>query len=193
MTQICLIRHGETDWNAETRLQGKTDIPLNETGIKQAQECRDFLVADEWDVLITSPLKRARQTADIINEALKLPIVEMAEFAEKGFGDAEGMTLEERREAFPNKNYPNEESLSSFSKRLFTGIDKVTQMYKNGNVLLVAHGAVIGTILGQLSDGEIDAFQTPLLNACISNIHMENEKWLIKNYNQVFHLTSKKE
>ncbi|MDV2888482.1 histidine phosphatase family protein, partial [Alkalihalophilus pseudofirmus] len=76
--------------------------PLNAKGIQQAKESGQFLKHSDWDVIITSPLKRARRTAEIINESLNIPLVEMDDFKEKYFGDAEGMTLEERRVAFPN-------------------------------------------------------------------------------------------
>src|SRR5690606_40156857 len=98
ITTICLIRHGETDWNAQRRIQGRTDIPLNEKGIQQARECRDFLKNSEWDVIITSPLKRAKQTAEIINEALNIDLIEMDDFIEKSFGDVEGVTLQRSEE-----------------------------------------------------------------------------------------------
>src|SRR5690625_4440025 len=124
ITTICLIRHGETDWNAQGRIQGRTDIPLNSLGIQQAKECRDFLIDSDWDVMITSPLQRAKQTAEIINEGLKLPLIEMKDFVERSFGDAEGMTLKEREEKFPNRNYPNQEERSALNERVIAGIDK---------------------------------------------------------------------
>jgi uncharacterized phosphatase len=189
VTTICLIRHGETEWNAIRKLQGSTDIPLNGTGIQQAQECRDFLKTLKWDVMITSPLMRAKQTAIIINEALKLPITEMEDFKERHYGAAEGMTKQERLEAFQDKNYPNQEDLLSLNKRVMAGIDKIYQNHLEKKVLLVAHGAVINSILSTLSDGEIGSGKTKLLNACISNIHFHEEKWAVKSYNQVDHLS----
>jgi uncharacterized phosphatase len=189
MATICLIRHGETDWNALGRLQGRTDIPLNNIGIQQAEDCRDFLKGTLWDVFISSPLKRAKQTAEIINQGLQLPIIEMADFSEQSFGDAEGLTLEERLAAFPDKIYPNQEDWISLNKRVMVGIDKINQNHPNKKVLLVAHGAVINSILSALSGGEIGSGKTKLMNACISNIHFHEEKWTIKNHNQIDHLS----
>jgi uncharacterized phosphatase len=188
LTTICLIRHGETEWNAVRKLQGSTDIPLNETGIQQAQECREFLKTKKWDVIITSPLLRAKQTAIIINEALKLPFFEMEDFKERHYGAAEGMTKQERLEAFQDKNYPNQEDLLSLNKRVMAGIDKFYQNHPGKKVLLVAHGAVINSILSTLSNGEIGSGKTRLLNACISNIYFHEEKWAVKSYNEVDHL-----
>ncbi|WP_240620132.1 histidine phosphatase family protein, partial [Peribacillus acanthi] len=109
MTKICLIRHGETDWNSLGKLQGRTDIALNKQGILQAEECRQFLKESKWDLIVTSPLLRAKQTAEIINQDFNVPLIEMKEFLERDYEDAEGMTINEREKAFPDKKYPNQE------------------------------------------------------------------------------------
>jgi len=190
MTTICLIRHGQTDWNAEQRLQGQTDIPLNERGKLQAKECARFLTDAKWDVLLTSPLKRAKQTAEIIQKQVDLPIIEVKAFAEKSFGDAEGMTKVEREKSLLKRPYPNEEEAHAFQERIMKGLETINRDYPDQKVLLVAHGAVIRLILDILSDGELTSNQTVLMNACISNIHFEEMKWKIRDYNQVSHLTS---
>ncbi|MFB5089360.1 histidine phosphatase family protein [Psychrobacillus sp. PGGUH221] len=189
MTIICLVRHGETDWNAIGMLQGRTDIPLNETGILQAEECSEFLKTSQWDVIITSPLKRAKQTAEIINKNLILPVVEMEEFLERDYGDAEGMTYEERISKFPNKIYSNQEERESLNKRVIEGIEKINQRYGDNKILLVAHGAVINAILAVLSNGKIGSGKTNLINACISNIYLHQDKWQITDFNQISHLS----
>jgi uncharacterized phosphatase len=109
VTYLCLVRHGETDWNSLGKLQGRADIPLNKIGVLQAEECREVLKSSKWDVIITSPLKRAKETAEIINKELKSPIVEMVDFIERYYGDAEVMTVKERLSTFPNRNYPKQE------------------------------------------------------------------------------------
>lgn len=116
ITSICLVRHGETDWNSLGILQGSTDIQLNNKGILQADECRRFLKNYEWDVMITSLLKRAKETAEIINKDSNIPLVEMIEFVERYYGDAEGMAVEERVTAFPDGNFPNQEDRNSLNK-----------------------------------------------------------------------------
>ena len=113
-----MIRHGETDWNAIGKLQGRTDIPLNETGIQQAEECSEFLKTSQWDVIITSPLQRAKQTAEIINKNIKVPVIEMDDFMERDYGDAEGMAYEERIAKFPGNIYPNQEERAPLNKRI---------------------------------------------------------------------------
>ena len=75
ITTICLVRHGQTDWNALGKLQGQTDIPLNELGKIQARQCGEFLSEEDWDVIISSPLKRARETAEIISNYIEVPVL----------------------------------------------------------------------------------------------------------------------
>lgn len=187
MTKICLIRHGETDWNAMEKIQGKTDIPLNENGTRQAQQCRDYLKDSNWDIIVTSPLKRAKQTAFIINEALQLQVVEMAEFMERSFGDAEGKTREERAILYPDQQYPNQESREELVNRIMNGLEKILVQFLDQKVLLVAHGAVIHTLLTVVSEDQL-SIEKYLSNACISNIHFKEKKWVVEDYNLVDHL-----
>ncbi|MFC4356309.1 histidine phosphatase family protein [Chryseomicrobium palamuruense] len=189
MTIICLVRHGETDWNAIGMLQGRTDIPLNETGFRQAEECSELLKTSQWDVIITSPLKRAKQTAEIINKKVIVPVVEMEDFLERDYGDAEGMTYEERNSKFPDNLYPNQEERTALNKRVIEGIEKINQEYGDKKILLVAHGAVINAILAVFSNGKIGSGKTNLINACISNIYLHKDKWRIKDFNQISHLS----
>lgn len=189
ITEICLVRHGETDWNSFGKLQGRTDIPLNSNGINQARECGKFLASANWDLIVTSPLQRAKQTAEIISRLINIPIYEMADFLERDYGDAEGMTVKERAAAFPDKNYPNQENRNSLNKRVMIGLEKIIQSYKCRRVILVAHGAVINAILAQLSNGKVGFGKTKLINACISNIDFSQDTWNIRDFNQVTHLS----
>ncbi|MFE4523717.1 histidine phosphatase family protein [Cytobacillus firmus] len=189
MTTICLVRHGETDWNLKGKLQGRTDIPLNEAGILQAEECSEYLKSFVWDALVTSPLMRAKQTAEIINIKIKVPLIEMEEFLERNYGDAEGLTLEERMRVYPDKIYPNQEDQVSLRNRVMSGIEKIVEDFGERRILLVAHGAIINGILANLSNGEIGSGKTKLMNACISSIHFHQEEWKIENYNQISHLS----
>src|SRR5699024_2462933 len=122
-------------------------------------------------------------------EAIKVPLIEMPEFKERSYGDAEGMTVQERNTLFPNGLYPNQEERSCLAERVMSGLEKVTQKFKGQKVLLVAHGAVINAILAKLSNGEIGSGKTTLLNACISNIEFNQKAWKISDFNQVNHLS----
>ncbi len=189
MTMICLIRHGETNWNALGKLQGQTDVPLNAKGIQQARDCGAFLKNFEWDAIISSPLSRAKDTAERINQELHLNHMIMEEFKERSFGQAEGMTQTEREDAFPDKNYPDQEADSNFLYRLMNGLSFIQDQFPNQNVVLVTHGAVIHTLLDHLSNGTISKKQFKLFNGGLNHIQFDQYEWKVKAYNQISHLT----
>ncbi|MBS3678723.1 histidine phosphatase family protein [Ornithinibacillus massiliensis] len=188
MTTIYLVRHGETNWNAEKRMQGQTDIPLNDKGEQQATLCGAALKPEDYDVVISSQLQRAKRTAEIINQYLELPFEVMEDFAERHFGDAEGLTFDERNELYPDHEYPNQEELEAFSTRVMNGLEKVRQKHPNKRVLLVAHGAVIYRILSNLSETEINLSGRKIENTSISTIYWQDNNWVIQDYNQIDHL-----
>lgn len=189
MTTIYLIRHGETDWNAMGKVQGATNIPLNITGEQQAKKTRDYFKDKAIGVMISSPLIRAKRTAEIMIEHLDVPLIEMSEFVERCYGDAEGLTIEERLEKYPTGDIPRLECRESLEKRVLKGINQILDKHANKTVLVVAHGAVINAILYALSKGQIGSGITRLKNACISCIHFNNNNWEIISVNEDVHLT----
>ncbi|KPN13166.1 phosphatase [Bacillus australimaris] len=189
MTKICLVRHGETDWNAAKRIQGRTDIPLNDTGKWQAEQAGLYLKDVHWDVVISSPLTRAKETAHLILKHVHAPLVIMDDFIERDFGDAEGMSLEERQKLFPDKQYPNMEPLETIQDRMLEGIEKVRAAYPDQRVLIVAHGAAIHALLTTLADEQMDLQNTRLVNACLNNVEWTDGTWKVRDYNVVSHLT----
>src|SRR5579884_1391455 len=96
MTDLLLVRHGETDWNAEGRLQGHTDRPLSDFGRRQAKELAERLSGERVDAIYASDLARARETAEIVGERLGLPVVIDPDLREKNWGSWEGLTGDER-------------------------------------------------------------------------------------------------
>lgn len=190
MTFICLVRHGETDWNAVRRIQGRTDIPLNEIGTMQAKDCKRYLNDFQWDVIVSSPLTRAKQTAEIINEEMNIPLIVMEQFNERNYGSIEGITIEERARLDPNFYCPDQESIDYVKKRVLDGINQLHQLYPCKNVIVVAHGGVINALLSVLSHGIVGTGKTGLSNGCFSNIYFDGDGWKIKNYNQVTHLST---
>ena len=188
MTKICFIRHGETDWNIAGKLQGRTDIPLNESGIKQAQACGVSLPQNEWDLIITSPLLRAKETGKIIQQKLNIPLHEMTSFIEVAFGDAEGLTYYERDVRFPNRDYPNKETEAMVTERFLKGIRTVHQNYTNKNILIVSHGAFINAIFHYFSNGTVGTGVTKLSNGSFSTLEINNNHTHILYYNTTHHL-----
>lgn len=186
--EICLVRHGETDWNRIGKLQGHTDIELNATGIEQANACADFLMQKHYELIYTSPLKRAKQTATIIASKTALPVVEIPLFIERNYGAAEGLTPDERKHKFPDLNYPNQESREALTQRVLLGLEQIQLQQKAKKIIVVAHGAVINSILAALSRNEIGSGKTKLTNACLSTIQFTENHWKIIDYNIDTHL-----
>lgn len=184
-----MIRHGETNWNKEKRIQGKTDIPLNETGKLQAGVCCAAAEQFEPTVLITSPLARARVTAEIINQDLQLPLYEMKAFVERAYGDAEGMTIKDRNRYFPNRDHiPNVESFEQLQERGMKGLEEVCESFPGERVLIVSHGALINSLLSVISKGKLGTGITFLQNTSVTKFSCENGEWRVVDYNNIDHL-----
>ncbi|SCT00502.1 histidine phosphatase family protein [Staphylococcus caeli] len=188
MTEICFIRHGETDWNTLGKLQGRTNIALNDNGIQQAEACAHFLKNSKWDLIITSPLARAHKTAEIIQQNLDIPLIKMDTFIEIGFGAAEGLTIEERISLYPDKVYPNGETDDAVTQRFLDGLLDVTQQYTNQRILIVSHGAFIKAIFRHYSNGTMGNNASKIANGSFSTLKFENNHFTILNYNETPHL-----
>ena len=96
--KIYVVRHGQTDWNFMNKLQGQTDIELNDIGREQARNAAELMKGKKVDLIISSPLKRARETANIINNNYNLSIIEDNRIMERYYGKSEGLTKLERQE-----------------------------------------------------------------------------------------------
>lgn len=191
-TTIGLLRHGQTDWNIDFRLQGVTDIPLNETGIAQARDAAAAIDAFEWDLVLTSPLSRARDTAAIVAEANGLAevIVEPL-LLERSFGEAEGLSHEEWKARYADTNVvPGGETLAELESRARLLLDTLVANHHGKRVLAVSHGALIRKILTIVSDGEFPREGERLGNASMSVFIHDSSRaadsiepaWRIQNY-----------
>lgn len=144
---LLIVRHGKTDWNKEKRAAGLSDIELNEEGIKQAQIIRDELKETNIDIIISSPLKRAVKTAEIINEYHNKDIILDKDVIERNLGIYEGEPNEQEifneiRYYTKNVFVENGEDCKTYTKRVFDSLDKIIKEYKEkvDTVLIVSHG-----------------------------------------------------
>ena len=175
---ILLARHGETDWNVERRIQGNTDIPLNENGIRQAHSLSSYLEREEREkgvplsFVFTSPLKRAEETAEIVGKRLVVPVEVIPGLEEMDFGVCEGKSwlqakaeyAKEIEEWEGNKRYhkiPGGESYQDVLERFFSAWSLIKKKLKEQpafslqekDLLLVTHGALLMLLLA-MRDGQ---------------------------------------
>ena len=136
MTTLLLVRHGETDWNADGRLQGQTDRPLSEFGRRQAQRLADELAAEQLVAIYSSDLARARETAEIVGTRVGLPVTFDPDLREKDWGTWEGLTAVERdRVEFAG------ESTEAHQDRILRALRRISDSHPGGgSVLVVTHG-----------------------------------------------------
>lgn len=182
-TTIGLLRHGQTDWNIDFRLQGITDIPLNETGLAQAKAAASILQAADWDFIASSPLTRARQTAEIVAESLGVSEVAIEPLLlERSFGDAEGMTHEQWKQDFPDGMPPGGESLEALRDRAHELLARLLDVYRGTRVLTVSHGALIRKLVRVVSQGELPLVGQRFGNTSLSVFVHDQAGWRIESY-----------
>ena len=189
-TVIGLLRHGQTNWNIDFRLQGVTDIPLNETGIEQAKVAGAVLASavergDSWDLILSSPLSRARDTAVMVGEAIGLAGVSIEDLLlERSFGEAEGLSHEEWKSKYSDTNHvPGGESLEQLEARSWVLLQRLLDHHEGKRVLTVSHGALIRTLLRLVSNGEFPREGERLGNACLSVFeHTDETGWIVASY-----------
>ena len=139
---LYIVRHGETDWNKEHRIQGHQDIPLNNQGIIDAEKVKEKLKDIDFDIVFSSPLKRAYETAKIITNK---DIIIDNRLIERYNGKLEGINDEELLQSidWDDDNSPYEiEKLSDLSNRVFSFLDEILDKYNNKNILVVTHAGI---------------------------------------------------
>ncbi|WP_168627239.1 MULTISPECIES: histidine phosphatase family protein [unclassified Cryobacterium] len=148
-TLIYLVRHGETDWNQVHRIQGSSDIPLNDNGRAQASRAGALLARRSWDGIYSSPLGRAMETATIISDRLDLgdptPLPSMVE---RHYGEAEGLTNDEVAERYPSyAPVPGRESREEVIARVMATLSTLAKERPGEHLIVATHGGVIRATL----------------------------------------------
>ena len=158
MTELILIRHGETDWNRELRFQGQLDVALNATGLEQARRVAQRLASEGLHALVSSDLQRALQTAQALADvtAMGAPLRDVA-LREQGFGVVEGWTVAEIKERLPeawdrwvrfdeHERFEGGESLRELHDRVLAALQAVAARHAGQRVAVVTHGGVLDMI-----------------------------------------------
>lgn len=179
--KLFLVRHGETDWNKINKLQGSTDIPLNDKGREQAQRAAEKLKEKEFDMILSSPLKRAYETAQIINKYHNKKIKKDIELVERDFGRLEGMDykkLELKMLDVKIRNLYKKyeiETPEEFKKRAEKFWTKFHKRYFGKTILIVAHSAFLKMFLSIILEEPYHKFRKTVIkkNASISILEFE--------------------
>lgn len=204
-TSICLIRHGETAWNAVRRLQGWQDIELNETGREQARALQSYLCSPAFqmpvDVVISSDLQRASETAKIACQHLDIEIQQVQGLRERGFGTLEGQAWDAAGRHGPDQpddtvdiDYAVEggESLRQFQMRILSCFEELSQRNAGKNLLVFAHGGVIDMVWRKLNQQPLNAKRThAILNTSLNFFSIDADlNWTCTQWGQLPHLNT---
>jgi 2,3-bisphosphoglycerate-dependent phosphoglycerate mutase len=199
-TKLCIVRHGETAWNAEHRVQGQLDIPLNEIGLRQAQAVCGALKDERFDAIYASDLVRARQTAYPISHFLSMEILLEKNLRERHYGIFERLTYADVKVRYPEDYarfeardpeyaFRTGESLKDFSARSIAAISKLVDEHKGQSILVFTHGGVLDKLYRFITGLPLSAqrdFGIP--NAGLNRIEVTLAGWQIRAWADVAHL-----
>ncbi|MBL0148692.1 MAG: histidine phosphatase family protein [Ideonella sp.] len=199
-TRIVAIRHGETDWNSQSRLQGHTDIPLNAMGLAQAATLAEALRHEGLTHVYSSDLGRAAQTARALAGPLSLPVTTDVGLRERGFGLMEGLSYRELDETrpewaahwrarVPDFTPPEGESLITLHARVLAVAKRLAAAHRGGCIALVSHGGVLDSLYRAATGLALDAPRSwQLGNAAINRLLFTGEGFTLVGWNDRQHL-----
>ena len=202
ITRFCLVRHGETDWNAERRLQGHTDIDLNARGLAQAEQMARAIkrINLAFDVLYTSDLQRAAKTAKAIEDLFATSAITSVGLRERHLGALQGLTTDEAPQLEPDlwrshlsRNITEElrggESIQQFADRISTALEKIREQYLGKTVLLISHGGALDMMYRIASNQPLDAAKAVAVpNASLNWISHDGQSWKVDGWADTSHL-----
>ena len=206
MTEILLIRHGETAWNAERRLQGHLDIPLNNEGERQAAALARALAGEHVDVIFSSDLGRAASTARAVAELHGLPLHTDPALRERCFGAFEGLLYDELETRFPeayaqwrardpHARYPDgerrAETFDEFAQRAVHAVCRIAETHRGKRIVIVSHGGVLDAVYRAAHGIAITAPRDfDVLNASINQVQWDGERLKVLRWSDTAHLAA---
>lgn len=200
VTTVVAVRHGETAWNRETRIQGQLDIPLNSLGLAQAQRLAQALDGQGLHAIYSSDLARARQTAEAVANLQGLTVLLDAGLRERGFGMFEGLTWAEIETRWPAESErwrrrdpefaaQGGESLQDFYGRAVTTVETLAARHPGQTVLIVAHGGVLDCLYRAAARQSLQAARSWTLgNASINRLLYSQSGLTLVGWNDDNHL-----
>lgn len=201
-TTVYLTRHGQTEWNLEKRLQGRGDSPLTDSGIARAKELRDRLHDTEIDVIYSSPIKRALDTAHIIKGRKSVEILTHDGLMEMCFGDYEGRITDAVKDENPIWDInlimqgnttlcaPNGETLAQVRARINEVMDKIIEDNRGKTILVVAHGITLKALMHYFKDEDVNTEVMGQATLTKINVDLDNN-FQIEFKNDDSHFTVK--
>lgn len=201
-TELIVVRHGETHWNVEGRIQGySADSPLTERGLAQARALGARLGAESIDVLFSSDLGRTRQTVQPVIDATGLPAEFDSSLRERNYGVFEGRTYAEIEREFPEAwarfaardphfAAPGGESSAQFQQRVVAAFESVAARAGGRRIAVVTHGGVLGALYRHAMRLPLDAPRSwTMYNASINRIRIDAGRWTLERWGDVSHLS----
>lgn len=201
-TRLFVVRHGETAWNVDTRIQGHLDIPLNDTGRWQARRMAAALADEPIHAIYSSDLSRAHETALALSHAVGIAVHTEAGLRERGFGDFQGLTFKEIEARWPEdalrwrRRDPSfgptgGETLAGFYARVVDTATTLAQKHPGQTIAMVAHGGVLDCLYRAASRVDLQAPRTwQLGNASINRLLFTGEGFILVGWSDTGHLAT---
>ena len=200
--RLCLVRHGETQWNADGRVQGQLDVPLSPIGLAQARAVATVLGRERFDAIYSSDLVRVRQTAEPTASLLAQEVVFKKELRERHYGVFQGLTYadaklklpqdyERFRAKDPGYDFQTGESLSQFNERALAFFDSLVAKHRGQGVLVFTHGGILEMLIRHATGRGISTprdFEIP--NAALNRLEHGSAGWRVLAWADIAHLTT---
>ena len=204
MTQIILVRHGETPWNKDKIFRGTADIPLNDTGREEAALAGEWLQKETIHAAYCSPLSRARDTAQAICQYHNLQVTDLPGLADINYGEWQGLPLTEVKKVYADLyqqweraphtvRFPKGETLEEVKLRAWAAVEEVVQRHPDQVVLLAAHRAVNKVLIARFIGLDNSHFwRIGQDTTAINRFHLKGDTWHIMSVNDNCHLRTMK-
>jgi probable phosphoglycerate mutase len=200
-TRICFIRHGETDWNVIKRIQGQTDLPLNETGRAQALAMAFNAGHHDFSAIYSSDLERARETAKMLAERRGLEVRAMPQLRERHYGIFQGITAGEGAQRYPEAyahymardyeyDFSTGESMCSFAERIGAAMEELNRHHGGQIIAVVTHAGVLDIVYRKATGRPLHTPRDFVIPNCALNwFHFDGQAWHLEAWDDHHHLT----